>query len=67
MRDHLGALNLGRSSFPTKYRWFCSVYHDAIKEKFSYLYLSFNAETRSEFILRTKIFYNLEVPIIYSE
>ena len=66
MRDHLGALNLGRSAFPNNYKWFCAVYHDAIKEKFSYLHMSFNAETRPELVLRTRIFYNLETPIIYS-
>ena len=67
MRDHIGALNLGRASFPTKFRWFSAVYHDAIKEKFSYLYMSFNPEVRQEFVLRTRIFYNIETPVIYSE
>ena len=65
MRDHLGAMNLGRSSFPNRYKWFCAVYQDAIKEKYSYLYMSFNAETKQELVLRTRIFYNIEVPIIY--
>ena len=66
LRDHVGAMTIGRQAFPHKYEFFKAVYEDVMKDPFSYLYMSFNAQARPELILRTKIFYNLgEIPIIY--
>ena len=53
-------------AFPSRYSFFKKVYEDVMKEKYSYLYMSFNPETPPELTLRTKIFINLgETPIVY--
>ena len=66
LRDHVGAMTIGRQAFPHKYKFFKAVYEDVMKDPFSYLYMSFTAQARPELILRTKIFYNLgEIPFIF--
>ena len=67
LRDHCAALSLGRAAFPDRYRWYVSVYKDATKKPYGYLYCSFHQDNREEFILRTDIFYPTETPIIYLE
>ena len=67
MRDHVSALTMGKQAFPLRYSWFKSVYQDAIKKNFGYLYMCFNPQTRPELVLKTSIFYHLEIPIIYAE
>lgn len=64
-RDKITVLNIGRSSFPSNYKWFVDVYEDATKDRFGYLMLSFHPQARVELMLRTKIFYNIETPYLY--
>ena len=66
-KDNVAAMTLGKQAFPHKYRFFVNVYRDATKEPHSYLYLSFHPSNREDLILRTKVFYEIETPIIYFE
>ena len=53
-------------AFPTRFAWFKKVLEHVMREKYAYLFMSFNPETPAELILRSKIFYNLgETPIVY--
>ena len=67
LKCNSAAMTLGKQAFPQKYRFFVNVYRNATKYPHSYLYLSFHPTNREDLILRTRVFYTIETPIIYIE
>ena len=67
-RDKLSVMSIAKASFPTKYKYFMESYHsacDSFSDGHGYLFLSLSPQTNKQVELRTKIFFNEEVTILF--
>ena len=67
-RDKLGVMSIAKASFPTQYKYFMQAYYSACESSsdgHGYLFLSLSPESKKEVELRTKIFFNEEVSILF--